>query len=457
MNNGSKTVYEPTLRLPDIEIPMVPNDSEQDSPQTNGVDMLGITAVLVPLIQIDGKAVPEDAVRYFSLSAEGTFPELSLTITDNDGMFSEINPSGLDNEVVLCITPSFPDKYEKIKLVFYITSVHTVQNAGYPDVMMHAVYKNKELLKCTRKVFGTMDSYSFADAVCRQTGLGLISNVESSSDAHYISVCGPLSRELSLMRPGDSPEEIFSVYVDFWNCLHFENLYKSHSVEHQDLTVWGGPMADTGFSKSSDAVEMPLELTNNPYMSTSPLYFSSLDTSSDNSGALDGSSVHPLCWTHCENGELSETEATDLGLKSDPGFVFTRLCGDEAANGYSPELHAAYADAFSTSLRASEVHVSLSRPVFGIMRNGKVNLKYWTAEKEQMAIMADYDKTADSGDASDASTADFAVNKAISGQYTVTGMRLEYSSSSGYNMFTEHLTLSRVGGRTADQKMLKTD
>lgn len=93
------------------------SDAEQSSHK--------IDAIYFPLIKINQKIIPNDAVISMRLISEDLLPRLYLTIFDNNNSITNLNSAGADNEIVIVITSPVNGTYKKIKLPFYIDSVST--------------------------------------------------------------------------------------------------------------------------------------------------------------------------------------------------------------------------------------------------------------------------------------------------------------------------------------------
>ena len=119
--------FDNTLKQSDIIVRLTNSSKDEsgDNYKNNQqeIQQTSIYGIQAPLIMVNNIVVDFSDVIYFNLKSIDTLPTVQMTIRDRKRLLTTLDTPTIDNELRVQILPKFDDKYKKINLTFYITSM----------------------------------------------------------------------------------------------------------------------------------------------------------------------------------------------------------------------------------------------------------------------------------------------------------------------------------------------
>lgn len=192
------------------------------------IDTTEFNGVLVPIIDINGKAVDTNVLEEMLLSFVDFVPTLELTINDSKRDFQYIGGMGLSNKITVIITPSSNGVYRKLSIPFYIINQ---ENLGDNKIKFTCKYYHKGLWEniCTQIGDKPLTTYEFFDIISKRLFLGFAAtdNCETINDARWRQIYGQTIEDFmksQLAIGGLDEESIFDAWIDPYGYLNLVNL-----------------------------------------------------------------------------------------------------------------------------------------------------------------------------------------------------------------------------------------
>lgn len=375
----SKTLvkFDNTLKKTEIEIPIINEDSEYvyNSHRSN-IDQTKVYGIVSPLIQINSIMIDFSAIISFNLQTTGLLPTLTMRVTDNNRLITNIDKPGVDNEVRVQILPAFDGVYKKIDLVFYVSKISINDNI----VNLQCTYKLPDLVKTRLESFGYVSTYDLCEKIARGTQLGFATNIENNYDNRYIycnnkSYLDTLENELNY---SDSHFQILDCWVDFFDNLNLVDIkerFETVDID-DDMKIW---ISSQRFDVNSDIENfnenepslMPAIITNHPGFNSNELYVKE-HVHKLNSGFNMASGSDAIYTTYNDIKNEHDDYLFQNGDVQKDIFTKYEYLGEVYGN-YNYLLAKPLRESFIRKMMSETVTVTLPSPVFGLIRGGKVN------------------------------------------------------------------------------------
>ena len=458
-----QTKFDHTLVQSDIIIGLTNSSKdeagdhyEENKPEIQQTSIYGVQA---PLIMVNNTVVDFPDILYFSLKCDGILPEVQMTVKERRGLLTTFDTPGIDNELRVQVLPKFDDKYKKINLTFYITSM-SIDDSEEGIISISGSYKSPKFTSDQIKSFGEIDTYTLFETIAKEVGLGFASNIETSEEDKRWIYCPNMSYQNLLDQEirfsSNVNMKILDYWIDPWNNLTLVDIYERYNAKDQeeDMMLWvTGQNAEITEGNKPEPMKTPAILNNHPSSKTSELYVNSYDIS-NSPGSQMGSGTDKLYSIYEDvKSEHIDHLIQDGATKKD---IFTKF-------EYLGELYGEYNYLLSSKIRSGflqkidsneTITVALNYPLLGILRGNRVNFVWYknddmvsgfeeNLKNEEIVgetqvsdpqinnLQTDGNFETDNGS--------FIIDKSVSGQYYINGWELEFA-----DMKWKHiLTLSR--------------
>lgn len=446
--------FDNTLEQSSIIVPLTntsPNEVGEENYERNQTEIQQtlVYGIQAPLIMLNNIVVVFSDVISFSLKCKGITPEVSMIVRDRHMLISNLDTPTLDNELRVQILPKFDNKYKKINLTFYVTSIR-VDNG---IVSVKGEYKLPKFTSSQIKSFGKINTCSLFETIAQEIGLGYATNVEEmTADERWVYCDYKSYKELlskEIQRSG-SENIVFDWWVDMWNNLVLADIYDRYNTidSDDDMKVWIATMNnEVQMGKSIDSIEVVATLNNQPSMGMNELYVEKYNivNKPGTSACMGTDNVYSV---YDEvNNEYADTLIMDGDVKKDVFSKYEYL--GEVYNEYNYLLSTKKREAFLRKITSNEtIEVSLRTPLLGIMRGNKVNLawyvnnSYWDMQRKilkEKGVINEGETNIPMTDYDGSDCGDWKLDRSISGQYLIVGTEMKFN-----DMNWEYvLTLSR--------------
>ena len=461
---------DPNIQQSEIIIPLT-NSSQDESgnnyrPNQQELQQTLVYGIQSPLIKINNIIVDFVDVLDFDLKNTHVMPEISLTVRDRLKMLASIDRVGLDNELRIQILPKFDNKYKKINLTFYITSVKIDEDI----VRIKGIYKSPKFLSSNIKSFGEVDTYTLFENICNETGLGLASNIDKNEVDKRFIYCDNISYQELLdreMKYANSETQVLDYWIDWWNNLVLVDIYERYNAvdKDEDMKVWVAVQQNEVTEGSQiDPVEVPALLQNSPTTQNSELYVKNYKIANKPTAITSQGSDRVYSIYEQEKGEYMDHLIQDGDLKKD---IFTKFYYlGESYGTYNYLLAGAKRESFLQKISSNDtIKIYLKTPLLGLMRGKKINFAWYVNDDAIQMSNESYKENKimnepetpiplESQETEDIDSNDngkFEMDKTVSGQYLITGCRIKYQNKE----WEYELTISRPSSQS--QKIIKED
>ena len=439
--------YDPTIKQTEIVVPLTNSSVEEagdnyvnNQPEIQQTSVYGIQA---PLIQINNIVVDFTDVVDFNLRSIYTTPDVTMIVRDRYNLSSTIDTPHIDNELRIQILPKFDNKYRKINLTFYITSIK-IDN-GF--VTIKAVYKLKSLTESQIKSFGEIGASSLCDTIAKNTGLGLATNIDNDNNKRFVycdnkSYQDILNREVKRF---SSQNKIIDWWIDWWNNLVLSDIYERYNaIDPQDeLMIWiAGQNKEVSEGNKIEPILAPAILNNHPANQTSELFVSNYQIVNKPSAQFYLGTDKILSAYDHSKLEYFDYLIQDGDAQKDI-FIKTEYIGENYSN-VNYLLSEKMYDGFIQKIKSNEtIEVYLNTPLLGVMRGNKVNFTWYINDSMHSYISSNLrsknitndirtnvpmDDSLPPGIEDKTQDGQFEIDKSISGQYLITGCEMGYSN-----------------------------
>lgn len=420
--------YDPTLKIEEIVEPMYAtseNECAEDRPAE--VQQTKITGILSPLIKVNRILILWDKVTKFELSSKGFLPTLSFTFRDDLGFTKSLDQPGNDNLVLLQILPPFEDAYKKINLRFFINDVRIKGDI----ISITASYNVPALVQDKLQSFGKITTYDFLDKIAKECELGLASNLDGTEDERYIYLRNTnfvKSIETEIKRSGNE-NCILDTWIDLHNYVVLCDMLERYNAIESEIKVWTAPTVIPDTENTGEPVQPKEEdaiLSNAIAMRTTQLFINDYTVKNNAGSNLRFGTDKVLQSYYIDKSEASSVLIQDGDVKKDT-FIKTIYKG-ELFGEYDYFTSEFCRSAFLQKINSNTIEVSLSTPLLGLERGGKVNVQWYevneiaTVIKNENPIETNVPDTEGEQTEKDEMT----LNKQVSGQYFIIGTTIKF-------------------------------
>lgn len=420
--------YDPTLKIEEIVEPMYATSEDEcaeDRPAE--VQQTKITGILSPLIKVNRILILWDKVTKFELSSKGFLPTLSFTFKDDLGFTKSLDQPGNDNLVLLQILPPFEDAYKKINLRFFINDVRIKGDI----ISITASYNVPALVQDKLQSFGKITTYDYLDKIAKECELGLASNLDGTEDERYIYLRNTnfvKSIETEIKRSGNE-NCILDTWIDLHNYVVLCDMLERYNAIESEIKVWTAPTVIPDTENTGEPVQPKEEdaiLSNAIAMRTTQLFINDYTVKNNAGSNLRFGTDKVLQSYYIDKSEASSVLIQDGDVKKDT-FIKTIYKG-ELFGEYDYFTSEFCRSAFLQKINSNTIEVSLSTPLLGLERGGKVNVQWYevneiaTVIKNENPIETNIPDTEGEQTGKDEMT----LNKQVSGQYFIIGTTIKF-------------------------------
>lgn len=463
--------FDNTLKQSDIIVRLTNSSKDEsgDNYKNNQqeIQQTSIYGIQAPLIMVNNIVVDFSDVIYFNLKSIDTLPTVQMTIRDRKRLLTTLDTPTIDNELRVQILPKFDDKYKKINLTFYITSMRCQNDI----INISGEYKVIPFISDSIKSFGEINTYQLFETIAKETGLGLASNMDSNDKDKRFIYCDNKSYENLLsreIRRSGSDLQICDYWVDWWNNLTLVDIYERYNTidSEKDMMLWvAGQNKEMTEGNKIMPLEVPAVLNNHPTNETSELYTPTYSIS-NNMGVQKYTGTDRVFSVY----EDSKTEYLDYliqdGSVEKDIFKKYEYLG-EVYGEYNYLLAEKKRDSFLQKISSNEtIKVTLKTPLLGLLRGNKVNFLWYinddhtknlfdTLKKNKLIQKTSTDipiiDALPNEEESETNDGSFIKDESISGQYLIVGQEMKFENME----WSYILTLCR--SNISKPKLIKED
>ena len=453
-----QTKFDNTLKQSEIIINLTNSSEEemgkyyQDNKQE--IQQTSVYGIQAPLIMVNNIVIDFIDILSFNLRCDDILPSISVEVRDRKNLISTFNTPGIDNELRVQILPKFDDKYKKINLTFYITSMNIDENI----ISIIGDYKLPDLTSDRLKSFGEIDTYNLFETIAKDIGLGFATNTKSNDNKRYI-YCANESYENLLNREinySNEDDQILDYWIDPWNNLTLVDIYERYNATDKDeeMMLWvTGENREVEEGNKSTPMEVPAILNNHISSKTSELYVEKYNIT-NSPGQQMYSGTDRLYSIYEEDlKEYKDYMIQDGSVKKD---IFTKFEYMGEVYGKTNYLISrCKRNDFLQKIQSNEtVNITLNYPLLGLLRGNRVNFVWYINDDMTKGLhdsLKDFDMVKNkpiqdsqisnlqNGGTFETDDGGFILDNSISGQYYINGWVLKFE-----NKKWEHiLNLSR--------------
>ena len=463
MGRQIKVVFDPLFKPVPLEIPIAEPTEEQLAgyeSKMHEIDQAKVYGVQVPLIAINDIFIDFDNIIDFSLKSSDVLPMLKMTVVDKYGLIERIQTPGMDNIIRVDIIPKFENAYKKIELEFYINNMAIRGNC----LTLTCLYKYPELTDTRFESFGEVNTYDMFKEIAKNIKLGFASNVLKDYDdkrymyCDYKSYLDVMNREILF---GGNENEIYNYWIDFWNYVVLQDIRERYYAidPDEEIQIWVAKQSyETTDGGEIDTLKTVALITNHPASSTSELYIDHFDLINKAGSQINLGNDRVYSVYENAKWEHRDYNIIDGDIKKDIFTKFDYIGETYCEHNYLKQK--CIRNSFLQKVNSESIKISLNTPLLGLTRGDKLNFVWYNiddatkeriSELEDMGVIYPYEsietniplsnsydgvKNPDNGVP--------VIDRAISGQYLITGVEIKYSN----NKWSYDLTLNRP----ADQK-----
>jgi len=440
--------YDPTLEIEEIQELMYATTKEQDQDNKEGeVSQTKITGIISPLIKVNHINIMWSQITRFELRSTDLLPTLNFSFIDDMGFVKSLDQPDGDNLVLVQILPPFENAYKKINMRFYIDSVTINGN----KVSISAIYNVQKLYQYQLRAFGKISTYDYFDKIAKDCELGLASNIDGTTDEHYVymnnrTYAQSMSRELAV---SGNETCILDSWIDFHNYLIICDMYERYNAIDKDLKVWTSSLVqDTAANADIEPRQEDAILSNAIAVRNSQLYVKDYKTVCHSGNNTYFGTDRILECYNIADQESKSTLIQDGDVKNDL-FVKTIYRG-ELFGDYDYFLQEDCHKTYMKKINSDYIEVSLQTPLLGLERGQRVDFRWYDVNpaikavkdtKEIETNIPTEDQTEEDDDQDG-----WTLNKQVSGQYLIIGVIVKFKGIAGGWQYTLQLA------RPADKK-----
>lgn len=441
-----KLEFDNTLKKSEIIIPLNSSAESDDPNYISDIEQTKVYGIVSPLIMINSTVINFNEIISFELKSIGAIPTLNMTVNDPHQNITNIDICGADNEVRVQIIPQFDGVYKKINLTFFISTINIKQNI----VSLSCTYKVPELIKSRLESFGNISTYSLFKDIAIKTKMGFQTNIGDLNDSRYIycsnkSYIDAMNSEIEY---SNSTDNILDWWIDFWDNINLVDVKERYNSvdKDEDMKIWiSSSMNDVQQETTVEPNLAPAIITNHHGMGNSELFVQSY-TNNTRPGTNLSSGTDNVYTTYNDiRKEHSDYLLQNGDVKHDIFEKYSYL--GEVYGDYNYLITQNIRNKFLQKIKSEYITVTLAKPVFGLMRGGKVNFIRYTNDdmlknrmKSLEEIEVDGEKIINTKVQSNINLDDYEfenseesgtymLDRAISGQYLIIGTEILFNNS----------------------------
>ncbi len=465
-SNPILVINESSIVAPEIIEYLYPTSYAEGGGQDSEVSMMNTMGKIVPLVKINNKIIEQGDIKSLRLESSRYLPTLSLTFYDRDNITTLIDTPGPDDYIHVQIIPRFDGIYKKINLLFYIKDIS--MSISKQIITIDAEYTIPGLDNAVLKSYGKLDTYTLYNTISQELGLGFCSNIstKATNDNRYTYITNDTyinSLRKMYLNGGTSPV-VLSSWIDLYNNINLIDLYdlyyggENWSDQPDDIKIYSSHSFN---ASSAEVLEEPFEivatLTNDPKYQIVDLYTEDMKLKNNlGKNKKIGTDIGINIYDIDKNIQSSKLIQDSSGVSTN---VYTKVI----YNGeFNPEVcdnseYLFQSDAqklFNNKINNNLIEITTQKVIFGLMRGGKVNVKWYNnsvlgssiQDKSYMEMNSNLQVEEVEYDVDDPRS--MRINKRVSGQYVIVSTEILYNMRSipggtDYNM-RQKFILSRV-------------
>lgn len=451
-----QVIFDNNLKQSDIMIPLFnssPDEMGKDYTRNQTeVQQTSVYGIQSPLIKINNIVVDFSDVIQFSLSCKYRTPDINITVRDRDRLSEVLDSPSLDNELRVQILPKFDGVYKKINLTFYITS------SNYYDgiIDIRGTYKSQKFHSTNIKSFGEINTYDLFKNIASELQLGFASNITSNdADKRFVYCANKNYIDLldgEITRSG-SDLQILDYWVDWWNNLVLADIYERYNAidKDEDMQIWiAGQNKEMAEGNKIEPQQVVATLHNSPALMNNELYIQHKELINSPGIQLFFGSDKVYSVYESDKSEYLDYLIQDGDTQNDIFYNFEYI--GETYSQYNYLLASRKRESFLQKINSNEnIEITLTTPLLGLMRGNRVNILWYNNDSKLESIQEDMEELGlinnlesniplqDNKVENNAATGHFKLDKAVSGQYLITGCSIEFED----NNWSYVLKLSR--------------
>lgn len=234
-------------------------------------DSTKVDGVFIPIIKLNNHVIDNNKIISMKITYKEFYPKISLIVNDFDSNIQSGDIPGMNNEIVVILTPGKPGVYKNIKIPFYIRKC---SNYGDNMIMYAGEYKNilleKNILKqikfsgCSSEFANNQannkpNTWELLYQIALECGLGFASTEDCNkiNDNRYRLIQSEKYSDVILDRisyGGLSDKELFDAWIDVYGYLVLVNLpyIFDSDVKPQQLSI----IAETGIKGTENTSDI---------------------------------------------------------------------------------------------------------------------------------------------------------------------------------------------------------
>lgn len=283
LSNNILTITEPTIELDPFDIANIETNVEQEA-DTGNPKTSKIAGGLYPAIRINEYDFPQNDIKYFNLKIGGFLPELSVVVTDSQGIFNLSSYPKDGDVLMLYIRSTDEEVYKPIRMDFDITNVdsppisnvsHAAPNENQSNPGMQEVTYTFE---CRIKIPGLFTEeckgydddtwFNHLEQISSDLKIGFASNIEDTLDSMN-RLCAYESKAKIIndytKSCYKSENTFFTSFIDsyyYTNLVDINNQLKYDENLEDSLVSLMNDLTDNGKNDNPAVGESKLFLTN---------------------------------------------------------------------------------------------------------------------------------------------------------------------------------------------------
>lgn len=443
--------FDNTLEQSEIIIPLIASSPDEAGSyyedNKTEIQQTSVFGIMSPLIAINNIVIDFNDIINFSLKSIGPLPELTMTVFDKYQLISSIDAPGLDNEVRVQILPQFDEAYKKINLTFYISKMKI---SGSDIIEFRCLYKLPKLTETKYKSFGKIDTYNLIKNIAVETGLGFATNIaEAESDSRYIycdykSYIDLLNNEIDFS--GHGQNNIYDYWIDYWNNINLVNIYDRYITidKDDDMKIWiSSQPGEINEGVKVQPTQTVATLNNHPLYNHSDLYVNDYNIVTNSANHTQAGSDRIYSIYESSKDEYIDYFIQDGDVKNDI-FVNFEYLGENYGE-YNYLIQKCFRSTFMQKINSEYMNLKLRTPLLSLMRGQKVNFISYINDSQienKFNVLEDrgyiegepevnipIDDVPNTNVNVNEDNGHFSVDRQISGQYLITGSKIEYKNN----------------------------
>lgn len=394
--------FDNNLKQEDIIIPLIETSGSESGggrkdPNISGYQQTSVYGIVVPIVQINNIVVAFNDIKYFQLESVGHIPTVRVIVNDRYKLHSMIDTPSSDNKLRVQIIPPCDNTYKKINMTFYITEFNSYDNG---TVGVEGVFLCKKFTEGQYKAFGEVDTYKLFEDIAKDTSLGFATNIENSDaqenvlgDKRYMYCDYKSYQQLfnqEIRRAPNDDTHIYDWWIDLYNNINLVNVYERYNTvdKDEDMMVWCTSGRKHYLEdEEQDPIQLPAYIHNNPLLQPSSLFVKNYEKINSFGAQISRGTDKVFTIYEVDSNECKSYLIQDGDVKR-CNSVMCEYIGEVYGPYNYLKAEACY-DTYKQKMNLETIRVTLSEPIFGLMRGDKVNFLWFdndttTSDKRNM-------------------------------------------------------------------------